>query len=93
MTKKDSFTLDQAITAQKALRSALGLQEEVFEAPEFVGMISDEIEQHRKAGRSDDEIAGIINQATGKAITAEAIRAHYATPEQRHFGNDKDGQG
>ncbi|MRI56584.1 hypothetical protein D8770_21870 [Methylobacterium sp. DB1607] len=85
MTQDDSFTLDESITAQKALRSALGLPEEVFEAPEFVGMISDEIEQHRKAGKSDEDIAAIINEATGKRITAEAIAEHYATPDQRHF--------
>jgi hypothetical protein len=30
MTQDDSFTLDESITAQKALRSALGLPEEVF---------------------------------------------------------------
>ncbi|MEE7465133.1 hypothetical protein MFUR16E_30040 [Methylobacterium fujisawaense] len=84
MAHDDSFTLDQAITAQKALRSSLGMKEEVFEAPEFVGMISDEIEQHRKAGKTDQEIAAIINQATGKGITAEAIAEHYASPEQRH---------
>ncbi|MGU3537362.1 hypothetical protein [Methylobacterium sp. A54F] len=84
MAHDDSFTLDQSIAAQKALRSALNLPEEVFPVEAFVGMVSDEIEQHRKAGKSDQDIAAIIEQATGKRITAEAIAEHYASPEQRH---------
>ncbi len=84
MAHDDSFTLDQSITAQKALRSSLGLAEEVFPVDAFVGMISDEIEQHRQAGKSDAQIAAIINQATGKSITAEAIAEHYASPDRRH---------
>lgn len=84
MAQDDSFTLDQSIAAQKALRSALNLPEEMFPVEAFVGMVSDEIEQHRKAGKSDQDIAAIIEQATGKRITAEAIAEHYASPEQRH---------
>lgn len=84
MAQDDSFTLDESITAQKALRAALGMPEEVFPVEAFVGMVSDEIEQHRKAGKSDQDIAAIIEQATGKRISAEAIAEHYATPGQRH---------
>ncbi len=84
MARDDSFTLDESISAQKALRSALGMPEEVFPVEAFVGMVSDEIEQHRKAGKSDQDIAAIIEQATGKRISAQAISEHYATPDQRH---------
>ncbi|GJD51783.1 hypothetical protein OPKNFCMD_4542 [Methylobacterium crusticola] len=42
MAQDDSFTLDQSIAAQKALRSALNLPEEVFPVEAFVGMVSDE---------------------------------------------------
>ncbi len=84
MAQDDSFTLEESIKAQKALRSSLGLKDEVLQPAEFVGMISDEIEQHRKAGKTDQDIAAIIEQATGKRISAEAIAEHYATPDQRH---------
>ena len=67
MAQDDSFTLDESIAAQKALRASLVLKEEVFEHAEFVGMISDEIEQHRKAGKSDQDIAAIIEQANASA--------------------------
>ena len=84
MAQDDSFTLDQSIAAQKALRSALNLPEEVFPVEAFVGMVSDEIEQHRRAGKTDQDIVAIIEQATGKRISAEAIAEHYASPDQRH---------
>ena len=84
MTQENSFTLDEAITAQKALRSELGLGEEAFPMDAFVGMISDEIEQHRKAGRSDEDIAEIIHKATGKPMSADAIGRFYASPDKRH---------
>src|SRR6476661_2082492 len=45
MTDQTTFSLDEAIKAQRSLRQALGLGEERFEVSEFVEMISDEIEQ------------------------------------------------
>jgi hypothetical protein len=86
----DEFTLGEAIAAQRALRQALGLGEETFPMPAFVGMISDEIEQHRKAGRSDQEIADLIRTATGKSVNPAALEAYYATPEQRQGRADHD---
>ncbi|GGC96292.1 hypothetical protein [Aquisalinus flavus] len=78
MTVQPTFTLDEAITAQKTLRRELNLGEETFEIPEFVGMISDEIEKLHSAGRSDTDIADIINAATGKAVTASDIAEHFS---------------
>lgn len=80
------FSLDEAISAQRALRGELGLQPERFAIPEFVGMISDEIEKMRAAGRTDADVAALIEKATGKAISPTEIGQHYATPDKRHPG-------
>lgn len=80
------FNLDEAIRAQRALRDALGLKEEMFPVEAFVEMISDEIEQMRAAGRSDSDIVAIVAQTTGQQMTASDIATHYIEPEQRHGG-------
>ena len=79
--------LSEALKAQKALRDAAGSGPEVFPLPAFIGMISDEVETLRGMGKSDDEIAAIIQQNSAIHITADDIREHYATPEQRHGGD------
>ena len=79
----ETFTLEESIRAQRAMRARLGLGEETFPVPAFVGMVSDEIEKLRSAGHSDGEIAAIVREATGKTIRAEEISEHYATPEER----------
>ena len=79
--------LDEALKAQKALREAAGSGPEVFPLPAFIGMISDEVETLRQLGKNDDEIASIIQQNSAIHITADEIREHYATPEQRHGGD------
>ena len=80
------FTGQQAADAQTALRKALGLPPEQFPLPAFVGMVSDEIEQLRAVGQSNDQIAAIISQVTGVTISAEAIATFYASPEARGHG-------
>ena len=81
-----AISLDEALKAQKALRDAAGSGPEEFPLPAFIGMISDEVETLRGMGKSDDEIAAIIQANSSIRITAEEIREHYATPEQRHSG-------
>ena len=49
-----------------------------------MGMISDEIESLRNRGKSDDEIASIIQSSSSITITASEIAEHYASPEERH---------
>ena len=80
------ISLDEALKAQKALRDAAGSGPETFPLPAFVGMISDEVETLRNMGRSDAEIAALIQAASGITLTPDEIREHYATPEQRHGG-------
>ena len=83
MAGETTFTLQEAIEAQRALRSLIGMTEEVFSVDAFVGMISDEIESSREAGYDGQSISDLIRQTAGKTVTVEEICAFYATPEQR----------
>ena len=44
--------------------------------PAFIAMLGSEIDQLRKIGRSDDDIAALLTTALGRTITARAIEAH-----------------
>ena len=79
-----TYSLEEAVKAQKALRSLAGLGPEAFPVEAFVGMISDEIEQLRKQGHDDEEIAKTITSHSAIEITAAEIGENYASPEQRH---------
>ncbi len=81
---EESYSLDQALKAQRALRAAAGLSEERFPLSAFVGMVSDEIETLRTQGRSDEEIAHIIGEHSEVRLSAEDIREHYAPADKRH---------
>lgn len=89
MTNPLTFSLDEAIQAQKSLRAALGLGEERFEVSEFVEMISDEIEQMRDAGKTNDDIAAVVAEATGHRMDPADLDRHYIAPEDRHGGQDE----
>ena len=78
------YPVEEAIRAQKALREAAGLGPEQFPIQAFVGMISDEVEQLRKRGKSDEEIASLIEANSSIKITASEIAENYASPEERH---------
>ena len=78
-----SFDEEQARRARLALRDELGLEAERFELPALVNMISDEIGQLREAGRGDDDIAGIIERATGERVDPAEMARHYVPPEAR----------
>ena len=69
-----SFTAEQAATANTVLRRALGLGPESFSVEQFVGMVSDEIEQLRAAGQSDREIAALLAQAQIEVDPADLER-------------------
>ena len=79
-----SYPLEEALAAQKALRKAAGLEPEMFPIQAFVGMVSDEIEQLRKLGHTDEQIAQTIQNHSKIQITAAEIADNYATPEERH---------
>jgi hypothetical protein len=83
-----TYSLEEALKAQGALRAAAGLEPERFPVEAFVGMISDEIETLRAQGKSDDQIAGLINEQGQIEISAAEIAANYATPEERNRGRE-----
>ena len=68
----DTYTIEQGIAAQRALRRALGMGEEAVRPDAFVRMLGDEIDAHRDAGRSWQDIAATIADA-GAEIDAAAI--------------------
>ncbi len=78
-----TYPVAEALQAQKALREAAGLGPEMFPIQAFVGMISDEIEELRKQGKTDDEIASMITSNSNIEITASEIGENYAPPEER----------
>ena len=84
MAPTKNYSVGDAIQAQKALRDLAGLQPETFPIEAFVGMISDEIEQLRSQGHTDEEIARVISSNSKIEISASEIAANYATPEDRH---------
>jgi hypothetical protein len=78
-----TFSLQEAMAAQSALRHALDLPPEEFKLNALVGMMSDEIEQLRAVGKTDRDIATLLTAATGKSITPESVTQFYAPPDQR----------
>ena len=78
-----TFSLDDAMRAQGALRRSLGLGPERFSLAAFVGMISDEIQALREAGRSDDEIVAVIQAATDRSIDPADLARFYASAAER----------
>ncbi|HEY0759001.1 MAG TPA: hypothetical protein VGD59_07090 [Acidisarcina sp.] len=84
MSEGRMYPVEEAIKAQRSLRDAAGLGPEQFPIQAFVGMISDEIESLRKRGKSDAEIASIIEQNSSIKISAAEIAENYASAEERH---------
>ena len=77
------YPIEEALRAQQALRAAANLPPELFPLQAFVGMISDEIEQLRARGLTDQQIANLVQQNSSIRITAQQIADHYASPGQR----------
>jgi hypothetical protein len=82
----ETYSIQEALKVQEAMRTELGLKPERFETPAFVGMLSDEIEKLRDAGRSDGEIAELVRQEIGRDLSPADIAKYYASPEDRRHG-------
>jgi len=78
------YPVEEAVRAQKALRAAAGLGPEMFPVQAFVGMISDEIDSLRQAGKTDDQIAALVTRNSAIQISGEEITQNYASAKQRH---------
>jgi hypothetical protein len=83
-----TYPIEQAVQAQKTLRAAAGLGPEMFPLEAFVGMISDEIQQLREQGKTNQEIANVIEANPDIKITASEIAENYPPPEERHPSRD-----
>ena len=81
MSEPKVYPLEEALKAQKALRSRAGLGPEMFPLQAFVGMVRDELESLRKQGQSDEEIASIIRSHTTIEITAREIAERHRREE------------
>ncbi|HEV2737228.1 MAG TPA: hypothetical protein VGU66_01485 [Candidatus Elarobacter sp.] len=79
----ERYTAGDAATANTVLRAALGLAPERFGTEQFVGMISDEIDLLRRAGKTDAEIAQLLEKDGGLDVSADAITQFYADPDER----------
>jgi CheY-like chemotaxis protein len=67
------FTMTEAIRAQQALRDAMRLGPELLSGEALIGMLGDEIDQLRRLGESDSDIAKRIADATGKPLPPSAL--------------------
>ena len=84
-----TFSLEEALKAQSALRAAAGLEPERFPISAFVGMISDEIEILRDRGESDEQISALIGQRSSIRVSPAEIAENYASPEERNRGKSR----
>ncbi len=82
----DGFTAEQAAKANSVLRAALCLPPQRFGLEQFVGMISDEVDQLRSAGKNDADIAKLLSDGVGVDVDADSIGRYYADPSQRSRG-------
>ena len=70
MPDDPTFTLDQALRARAAIRRELGMGAESFGAEEFVQMTGEELDAMRAAGRSEEDIAAFVSEASGVTVSA-----------------------
>ena len=88
MSEETTFSLAEALAAQKALREAAGADEEEFELADVIGMISEEIDMLKEQGRSESDIAAMMQKATGKPVTAADIKKHYVPADERDLWDE-----
>lgn len=72
-----TFSLEESLRAQQALRRAARLGPEQFPIEAFVGMISDEVETLHSQGMTDERITVLIHEASGIEISAAELADNY----------------
>jgi hypothetical protein len=85
--RQTTFSAHEAVAVQEELRRTLALEPEQFPLPAFIGMISDEIDQFRDAGRSDADVVALIKNTVGRDVTVADIERFYAPPQARYSGD------
>jgi hypothetical protein len=88
MSDETTFSLAEALAAQKALRDAAGAEEEVFDLADVIGMVSEEIDMLKDQGRSDEEIAAMIQKSTGKPVSGADVEKHYVPADERDLWDE-----
>ncbi len=78
-----TLTAGQVAAVQTELRAVLGLPPEAFSVPTFISMVSDEIEQLRQKGFTDEDIAEVIRGSSQVAVSGNDVGRHFAPPEAR----------
>ncbi len=77
-----TYSAEEAMLAQRALREAMSLGPETFDAAEFIAMLSDEIAQLHRIGTDDAAIAAMISAAIGREVSAASVARHHASSSQ-----------
>ena len=88
MTDETTFSLAEALAAQKALRDAAGAEDEAFDLADVVGMVSDEIDMLKDQGKSYAEMAALIQTSTGKPVTADDVEKYYVPADERDLWDE-----
>ncbi len=91
MADKSTFTLAEALNAQKALREASGAKEEPLDLTDLAGIAAEEIELLQEQGKSWDDMAAMVQSVTGKTVTgAELEKAYGSLEESDRWDGDGD---
>ena len=69
-----SFSSDEVLRAQQALRTEMGLGTEALPGTAFIAMLSDEIDQLRRIDKTDAEIAALISGAIDRDVPVSLVR-------------------
>jgi DNA-binding LytR/AlgR family response regulator len=68
----ERYTMTEAICAQQALREVMALGPELLSIDALIGMLGDEIDQLRRLGETDAQIARRIEEALGRPLPASS---------------------
>ena len=77
---KQTFTMAEAAAAQQALRDVMSLGPERLSTDALIGMLGDEIDQLRRLGESDADIARVVTDAIGRPFATAALTRSAAQP-------------
>lgn len=70
------FSTEDVVAAKQALRLAIGLEPMRLTTTALLDALHDEIDQLRRLGRTDAQIAEILSTTLDRTIAADAVEAH-----------------